>query len=73
VLDVYLECGLTRDESLPDAPFGTEPVKLKMPPVQEAIVFAETRAAYEAWELVEGIPESVEIRWVVPGEGHSRG
>ena len=63
VLEVYAECGLVECEDGPG-----QVVRLKMPPLQEAVVFAETRASYEAWELLGQLSEDVELRWMMPGE-----
>lgn len=46
--------------------------RLKMTPVQEALLFAETLGGAEiAWKgIAEGrLDERIELRWVVPGEG----
>jgi hypothetical protein len=46
----------------------TRPVKLKTPPLQEAVVFSEARASYEAWERLADVSEDVQIHWIMPGE-----
>ncbi|KAI0325516.1 alpha/beta-hydrolase [Cubamyces sp. BRFM 1775] len=60
VLDIYVECGLyeTHDGQ----------VKLKMPGIQEAVCFAENHTPYETFELLAGLDERVELRWLVAGK-----
>ncbi|EMD37002.1 hypothetical protein CERSUDRAFT_155418 [Gelatoporia subvermispora B] len=58
VLKIYVECGLY------DAPDGS--VRLKMPGIQEAVVFSEMLAKYEVWELLPSLDERIELRWVIP-------
>lgn len=60
VLKIYVECGLHagRDGQL----------KLKMPGVQEAVCFAENYAPFECFELLSGLDERVELRWLVAGK-----
>lgn len=40
-----------------------------MPGIQEAICFADHKTAYEIWELIEGLDERIELRWIMPGKG----
>ncbi|KAF8892936.1 Alpha/Beta hydrolase protein [Infundibulicybe gibba] len=63
VLRTYLECGLypVKDEN------GREIIRLKMPGIQEAIVFAETHTELEVWQQLGGLEERIELRWIVPG------
>lgn len=60
VLTNYVKHGLTPD---PRGGF-----MLKMTCIQEAIVFADTRVAYEVWELLERLDERVELRYIMPGK-----
>ncbi|KAG2159263.1 Alpha/Beta hydrolase protein [Suillus bovinus] len=43
-------------------------VRLKTPPVHEALVMAHTRASRETWELMETLDEKIELLWILPGE-----
>ncbi|KAG1872917.1 Alpha/beta hydrolase family-domain-containing protein [Suillus subalutaceus] len=60
VLRLYVDFGLYEDES------GC--VRLKMPPVHEALVLANPRARREAWELMEKLDEKIELLWILPGK-----
>ncbi|KLO07980.1 hypothetical protein SCHPADRAFT_908983 [Schizopora paradoxa] len=40
-------------------------VKLKMSGLQEAITFVDIQASYEAFELLEGLDENVDLLWVM--------
>ncbi|KAL1948465.1 hypothetical protein VTO73DRAFT_12540 [Trametes versicolor] len=60
VLKIYVECGL---HAGPDGQ-----LKLKMPGVQEAVCFAENYAPFECFELLSGLDERVELRWLVAGK-----
>lgn len=40
-----------------------------MPGVQEASCFADMITACEVWELIEGLDERIDLRWVIPGKG----
>ncbi|KAI0649944.1 Alpha/Beta hydrolase protein [Trametes meyenii] len=59
-LAIYVECGLY------DAEDGQ--VRLKMPGVQEGVCFAENYTPYETFELLAGLDERVELRWLVAGK-----
>jgi hypothetical protein len=59
VLNIYIEHGLAPD---PKGGF-----RLKMSGVQEAIAFAESHVPCEVWELLEGLDDKVELRWIMPG------
>ena len=61
VLKIYTEHGIT---PVPPPRGG---VKLKMSAIQEAICFDDNKTADEVWELIEGLDERIELRWVVPG------
>lgn len=65
VLSIYLSCGLTQTKE------GM--VKLKMPGIQEALVFAHSKTPCEVWDRLENLDERIEIRWVVPGKGDNPG
>jgi hypothetical protein len=60
VLRLYVEFGLYEDES------GC--VRLKMPPIHEALVLANLRASRETWELIEKLDEKIELLWILPGK-----
>ncbi|KAF8502420.1 Alpha/Beta hydrolase protein [Hysterangium stoloniferum] len=53
VLRKYVDYGLT--------PFPDGTVHLKMSGVQEAVVFLDTRVAYETWQLLKGLDPRIEI------------
>ncbi|KAG0704980.1 hypothetical protein DFH29DRAFT_997255 [Suillus ampliporus] len=59
VIRLYVEYGLYED--------GSGSVRLKTPPVHEALVLANPRASRETWELLERLDENIELLWVVPG------
>jgi hypothetical protein len=65
VLSIYLSCGLTLTTA------GT--VKLKMPAIQEALLFAHWKTSFEVWDRLEKLDERIEIRWIVPGKGDDPG
>ncbi|KAG9313781.1 Alpha/Beta hydrolase protein [Chiua virens] len=52
------------DHAVIDDPDGG--VKLKMPPLQEALTFAHRMTSWETWELLERLDESIALRWVLP-------
>ncbi|KAG1859214.1 Alpha/Beta hydrolase protein [Suillus subluteus] len=60
VLRLYVDFGLYEDES------GC--VRLKTPPIHEALVLANPRASRETWELMEKLDENIELLWVLPGK-----
>ncbi|KAF9450037.1 hypothetical protein P691DRAFT_811281 [Macrolepiota fuliginosa MF-IS2] len=64
VLKLYVECGLydTKDSS------GQSITRLKMPGVQEAIVFAATLTQFEVYQRMKDLDEGIELRWIVPGK-----
>ncbi|KIJ69855.1 hypothetical protein HYDPIDRAFT_104488 [Hydnomerulius pinastri MD-312] len=61
-LQLYVNHGLVNDHE-------REGVKLKMSGLHEALCFANVQMAYEVWELLDQLDESVALRWVVPGGG----
>lgn len=63
VLENYVEFGLynTTDRE------GRPAAMLKMPALQEAIVFAATLTQYETYQRLLNLDERIELRWVVPG------
>jgi hypothetical protein len=69
VLDIYIECGLTEEETQSStAEAGLpRPVKLKTSPLSEAAVFTEHRTAYEAWQRLAEVSDDVELWWFTPG------
>ncbi|KAF9256028.1 hypothetical protein L218DRAFT_937079 [Marasmius fiardii PR-910] len=70
VLDLYVEGGLVESQ------VPVKQVRLKMPPIQEAIAFADTwTGSEEAWVRLwrgELSPKDVGVRWVVPGLTNSK-
>jgi pimeloyl-ACP methyl ester carboxylesterase len=60
VLRLYVDFGLYEDES------GC--VRLKMPPIHEALVLANPLASRETWELMERLDENIEVLWILPGK-----
>ncbi|KAG1819108.1 Alpha/Beta hydrolase protein [Suillus subaureus] len=60
VLRLYVDFGLYEDES------GC--VRLKLPPIHEALVLANSRASRETWELLEKLDEKIELLWILPGK-----
>ncbi|KAG2040698.1 Alpha/Beta hydrolase protein [Suillus americanus] len=60
ILRLYVDFGLYEDES------GC--VRLKMPPVHEALLTANTRTRRETWELMEKLDEKIELLWILPGK-----
>ncbi|KAG1819128.1 Alpha/Beta hydrolase protein [Suillus subaureus] len=60
VLRLYVDFGLYEDES------GC--VRLKMPPIHEALIAANPRARCETWELMEKLDEKIELLWILPGK-----
>ncbi|KAF8065184.1 Alpha/Beta hydrolase protein [Lyophyllum atratum] len=65
VLKVYLECGTYETV---DPLSGKPVIRLKMPGIQEAIVFSETHTEYEVFERLPTLDERIELRWVMPGK-----
>jgi len=64
VLKIYVECGLCDDLK--------GGVRLKMPGIQEAVVFTEMLAKLEVWDLLPTLDERIELRWVIPRQLPSR-
>ncbi|KAG1819104.1 Alpha/beta hydrolase family-domain-containing protein [Suillus subaureus] len=60
VLQHYVDFGLYEDES------GC--VRLKTPPVHEALLTANPRVRCETWELMETLDEKIELLWILPGK-----
>jgi pimeloyl-ACP methyl ester carboxylesterase len=60
VLRLYVDFGLYEDES------GC--VRLKTPPIHEALVLANPLASRETWELMERLDENIEVLWILPGK-----
>ncbi|KAF7762184.1 hypothetical protein Agabi119p4_8777 [Agaricus bisporus var. burnettii] len=63
VLQTYVEYALYNTKDIQ----GRQAAMLKMPGLQEAIVFAATLAQYETYQRLPDLDERVELRWVVPG------
>ena len=63
VLKLYIECGTTpsRDSN------GKPIIRLKMPGIQEAIVFSETHTECEVYQRLPQLDERIELRWIMPG------
>jgi len=64
VLKIYTESGLYPSF---DAD-GNPCVRLKMPGIQEAILFSQSHTAFDVWQRLPDVDERIEIRWVVPGK-----
>jgi hypothetical protein len=62
-LRIYIECGTTPtlDSS------GNPIIRLKMPGIHEAIVFAETHTECEVYQRLPELDERIELRWIMPG------
>ncbi|KAG1859215.1 Alpha/Beta hydrolase protein [Suillus subluteus] len=60
VLRLYIDFALYEDES------GC--VRLKVPPVHEALLTANPQARRETWELMEKLDEKIELLWIFPGK-----
>lgn len=39
-----------------------------MSAIQEAICFDDIKTSEEVWEMIEGLDERIELRWVIPGK-----
>ncbi|KAG5644670.1 hypothetical protein DXG03_007969 [Asterophora parasitica] len=65
VLKIYIECG-TYDTI--DPATGKSVIRLKMPGIQEGIVFSETHTEFEVFERLPTLNERIELRWVMPGK-----
>ncbi|KAG6817570.1 hypothetical protein H0H87_006947 [Tephrocybe sp. NHM501043] len=65
VLKIYIDCG-TYDTTDPTT--GKPVIRLKMPGIQEAIVFSETHTEVEVFERLPTLDERIELRWIVPGK-----
>ncbi|KAF5350679.1 hypothetical protein D9756_008735 [Leucocoprinus leucothites] len=63
VLKIYVECGIydTQDSE------GNPIARLKMPGIQEAVVFAATLTQFETYQRIKDLDERIELRWIVPG------
>jgi hypothetical protein len=63
VLKIYIECGTTpsRDSS------GNPIIRLKMPGIQEAIVFSEVHTRCEVYQRLPELDERIELFWIMPG------
>ncbi|KAH8112353.1 Alpha/beta hydrolase family-domain-containing protein [Phellopilus nigrolimitatus] len=68
VLDIYVECGLTplKHDS---ADLEDGGVALKMPGIQEGVVFAEALLTHEVFERLKDLDPHIALRWVIPGKG----
>jgi len=62
-LRIYVECGTTSclDSS------GKPHIRLKMPGIHEAAVFAETHTECEVYQRLPELDEKIELRWIMPG------
>ena len=63
-LNVYVECATypTQDPSSKGAV-----VALKMPGIQEAVVFADGHTRCEVYHRLPELNERIELRWIMPG------
>ncbi|GBE82655.1 alpha/beta-hydrolase [Sparassis crispa] len=59
VLDMYVESGLRDDPATGD-------VVLKMPSIQEAVVFNDISTGFEVWDVLDELDERVELRFLFP-------
>ncbi|KAH9842574.1 Alpha/beta hydrolase family-domain-containing protein [Rhodofomes roseus] len=64
VFDNYVEYALYEDRD------GA--IKLKTPPVQEALGFSDVLTMCETWDLLDELDERVELRFIVPGKQRQR-
>ncbi|KAG1819131.1 Alpha/Beta hydrolase protein [Suillus subaureus] len=60
VLRLYVDYGLYED--------GSGRVRLKTPPIHEAIVYANLQVSRETWESMERLDENIELLWILPGK-----
>jgi len=58
VLRLYVGYGLTTDTG--------GGVKLKMPPLQESLTFADTHVSKDVGELLGKLDGNITLRWIVP-------
>jgi len=65
VLDTYVNCGLVTTRR-GDENVG---VRLKMPGLQEAVVFVDFQVSIETFELLESLDDKVDLLWVLPAKG----
>lgn len=65
VLKVYIECGTYPTRDLVT---GEPIVRLKMPGIQEGIVFSETHTEFEVFQRLPSLKERIPLRWIVPGK-----
>ncbi|PPQ75295.1 hypothetical protein CVT24_007518 [Panaeolus cyanescens] len=66
VLKLYITCGTYPTTSSSDV---QKPIiKLKMPPVQEAVVFAEVHTEHEVYDQLPTLDPRIPIRWIMPGK-----
>ena len=63
VLKLYVECGTTPSRDSDGKPI----IRLKMPGVQEAIVFSETHTEREVFQRLRELDERIALRWIMPG------
>ncbi|KAF9037768.1 Alpha/Beta hydrolase protein [Panaeolus papilionaceus] len=64
VLQLYISYGTypsTDDKSRPN-------IRLKMPPVQEAVVFAEVHTEHEVYDQLRNLDPRIPMRWIMPGK-----
>ncbi|KAF9467147.1 Alpha/Beta hydrolase protein [Collybia nuda] len=63
VLKIYIQCG-----TYPSTNSKGEPnIKLKMPGIQEAIVFSETHTEYEVFHRLPELNKRIKLKWIMPG------
>jgi hypothetical protein len=65
VLKIYVEYGTTPSRDSSSNPI----IRLKMPSIQEGIVFSETHTECEVHQLLPGLDEKIELRWIMPDPG----
>ncbi|KAF8588338.1 hypothetical protein K439DRAFT_652977 [Ramaria rubella] len=73
VIDVIMEHGLVAANS--EGPTSSSlmgkdssPVRLKMHPLDEAVVYCEWLAPYEAWTGLENLDPRVSLHWIMSGD-----
>ncbi|PFH47153.1 hypothetical protein AMATHDRAFT_7027 [Amanita thiersii Skay4041] len=65
VLKLYVECGLY---DTTDSQTGRPITRLKMPGLQEAVVFVEIHTENEVYHRVRDLDVNITLRWVMPGK-----
>ncbi|KLO12491.1 hypothetical protein SCHPADRAFT_921364 [Schizopora paradoxa] len=61
VLELYVEHGLAAEDN---------GVRLKMPGLQESVVFVDMQVSYETFELLDRLDDKISLLWVLATKGH---